>query len=111
MKTRFLFVIVLFIAVDIFAKSIQESRFEGAVNEEPWQIFHEAAKNGDVQKIDELLRNGTDVNIKNPDNETSLFIASQNGHLNVVEVLIKNGTGVNLKNNNGSSSMMVAAKE
>ncbi|XP_031624790.1 basement membrane proteoglycan-like isoform X2 [Contarinia nasturtii] len=78
-------------------------------NVEPLQIFYDAAKNGDVQKIEQLIRIGVDTNIRNQRGMSPLVIAASYGHTNVVELLIRNGADINLKNKNGKSAIFAAA--
>ena len=59
----------------------------------------EAAINGDLERIEFLITNGTDVNVVDPNQEnlTPLHYAAQYGHLNVVEFLVNHGARVDFK--------------
>jgi len=59
----------------------------------------EAAINGDLERIEFLISNGTDVNVMDPSQEnlTPLHFAAQYGHLNVVEFLVNHGARVDIK--------------
>lgn len=75
------------------------------------RLLLEAALNGDLQKAEEAIKNGADVNgrseerIKSlkfedsdyPEGSTPLHIASGEGHLEFVKFLIKNKANVNAK--------------
>ena len=51
----------------------------------------DAAKNGNLQQVQELITNGADVHAQN---DYSLVIASRNGHLPVVEYLLAHGVNI-----------------
>ena len=57
--------------------------------------IHEAAYKKDIIAIKKLLATGVDVNAKDDDGDTSLFIATDEGHKEVIELLIANGADVN----------------
>ena len=60
-------------------------------------LFVQAAFQGDLSQIKELV-NKVDVNCKNKiSQETALHKASENGHLEVVKYLVSNGANVNVK--------------
>jgi hypothetical protein len=59
-----------------------------------WQPFrsqpiHEAAGGGDLLKVEELVRNGTPVNLEGPLDHTPIYYAYLNHHLHVVRYLLK----------------------
>lgn len=64
-----------------------------------------------MPKIEELLKDGTDINIKDKNGVTPLFTAAMNGRLNVVEFLIKNEAAVNEKNNAQQAPIYTATFE
>ena len=51
--------------------------------------FLRAARAGDLEKVLELLRAGTDINTSNANGLNSLHLASKEGHSEVVRELIK----------------------
>jgi len=53
----------------------------------------QAAKNGDLEKVKELIANGADVNMDNGGG-SPLMVAAFNSHLEVVEYLLENGADV-----------------
>jgi ankyrin repeat protein/L-ascorbate metabolism protein UlaG (beta-lactamase superfamily) len=64
--------------------------------------IHEAAKTGDLQKVQELVKADPDmVNLKDNSGRTPLHWAARNDHLNVVKFLVKNGADVNAEDKRG----------
>jgi len=55
--------------------------------------FTDAVYKGDFEKVKEFVKNGVDVNSKDPQQlgSTALHLASQYGHLEIVEYLVDNG--------------------
>jgi hypothetical protein len=58
----------------------------------------DAAKNGDIGRVHELLDSGIDPNIKNYDGNTPLIEASFYGHIYIVESLLRYDANPNIKN-------------
>jgi ankyrin repeat protein len=65
--------------------------------------LHEAAKTGDLQKVQELLTHGAYVNAQDSQAETPLHYAAAQGHKSVVEALLTAGTNVNAIGNGGET--------
>ncbi len=70
-----------------------------------------AAKEGHVQKVKELLKRGFDVNAEDNDGVTALFMASQNGHIEVAKALLDKGADVDAQLNNGTTALILASQE
>lgn len=69
----------------------------------------DAAENGDVKKVEELIKQGANVNAKDVEDYTALINASSNGHKEIVELLIKYKADVNAIDNLGWSVLMHAS--
>jgi ankyrin repeat protein len=60
----------------------------------------ESIINGDLNKVDDLIKSGSvDVNKQSSDDETALIVASYQNRLNIVKDLINAGADVNIKSN------------
>ena len=57
--------------------------------------IHEAAFKKDIDAIKQILASGVDVNAKDNDGDTALFIATGEGHKEVIKLLIAKGADVN----------------
>ena len=90
----------VFIAL-IFILSCGPSRWD----EPP---LHEAAKNGDIEDVRELLEAGADVNGLNSEGATPLHWAAFKGHVDVAKLLIKRGAKVNAVTKKGSTPLRLA---
>ncbi|WP_300747704.1 ankyrin repeat domain-containing protein [uncultured Brachyspira sp.] len=67
--------------------------------------FIEAAKNGDIKKVKELLALGADINIQDDNSWTALIYAAWAGHTETVKELIKAGANLNIKDNEGKTAL------
>lgn len=56
-----------------------------------------AVKNGDLNKVEDFISQGTSLEVKDSNDNTLLHYASQNDHLEVVEYLIKKGASLKAK--------------
>ena len=73
------------------------------------EIF-DAARNGEVEKIRQLLDNDKNLlNSKDQSGKTPLHFASQYGHFDMVKILIERGAEVNVENNNGETPLHYAS--
>jgi ankyrin repeat protein len=70
-----------------------------------------AARDGDVAKVQILLKNEKDVNWKMQWGLTALIWAANQGHTQVVELLCVHGADVNLLSEEGMTALMYAARE
>ena len=66
------------------------------------------SKNGNLRRVNSLLRRGVNVNYQNYLGRTALMYASYEGRLDVVRELIKAGADVNLQTNDGMTALMYA---
>ena len=68
-----------------------------------------AARNGDVEKIRDLLMLASvDVNMKNHYGSTPLIVAASKGHVHVMEELIFYGADLNAQNQVLGTALMYA---
>ena len=72
--------------------------------------LHEAAEDGDVSEVKELLSKGTEVDAKSNLGYTPLHKAAHGGHLEVVKELLAKGAEVDAKNYFGNTPLWGAAK-
>lgn len=68
-----------------------------------------AAKDGNTQRVNELIKTGVNVNRRNGTNHTALMYASTQGHLKVVKALIEAGADVNSPNPFGGITALMYA--
>ena len=69
--------------------------------------FLNAALENDVAKIEAMLKDGIDVNARNPMGETALMFGSS--HVRVVKVLVAAGADVNARNKYQATALFYAA--
>ena len=68
----------------------------------------DAAMGNDIQKVNELIVKGADVNAKSQDGLTPLECAVWNSHIGLVKLLIAKGADVNEKLNNNETALSIA---
>lgn len=61
-----------------------------------------------IQKFEELLENGADINFQTPGGDTCLFWCD---NTTWVEFLIKKGANINIKNNDGNTPLIEYAQQ
>lgn len=67
------------------------------------------AKNGEFEKVKDLLSNGTDPNSQDPRGWSPVMWATAEGHLDIVKLLLEHGADPNIVNYLGRSAIMYAA--
>jgi hypothetical protein len=68
----------------------------------------DAARDGRVETMRELITTGADVNSKDPCGKTALMLASCRGHKEIVTVLITAGADANARDDNGNTALIYA---
>lgn len=72
-------------------------------------VLHEAAKTGDLERVQKLVVQGVDVNEDNANGETPLILASLEGQGEVTSYLLQRGARVDARSSSGMSPLHAAA--
>jgi ankyrin repeat protein len=72
-------------------------------------LFVEKAMQNKTTEIEQLIKDGAEVNSKDDDGNTGLHWAASYGFTEMAEILISNGDDVNLRNNDGNAPLHWAA--
>jgi ankyrin repeat protein len=67
-----------------------------------------AAKNNDLNTINQLIKTGSDLNAKDTAGESPLVYAIKANHASAAELLIKSGADINSRNLHGMTPLMAA---
>lgn len=59
-------------------------------------LLHQAAKKGNLDEVRRLIEDGANVNVKDENSDTPLYIAVGQGHKEIAELLISKGADVNV---------------
>lgn len=78
-------------------------------SEEAPLLFFEAAREGRNDVIDNLLKAGTEVDVKDNRGYTPLFLAIYNNNLETVKMLLQHGANACSADNNGDTPLMISA--
>ena len=89
MRKQILFFLLLMISFPIHAKSNLD--------------MIEASKQGNIEIVKALLKEGADVNIVDDTGRSSLIYAAENGHIEIVTFLLNNGADLNKKSLKGKN--------
>jgi putative CocE/NonD family hydrolase len=73
---------------------------------QPITQLHQAAAQGDLERVRSLISNGIDVNAKGSSGDTALHCAAQNDHKEIVQVLLANGADVNARQGEDGSTAL-----
>ena len=73
------------------------------------QAMNEAALNGDLEKVRQLLSQGSDPNGIDPEGRTALMFASFNGHTEIVRLLLEAGADVRTRDAMGRTALLYAS--
>ncbi|HEY3913897.1 MAG TPA: ankyrin repeat domain-containing protein, partial [Verrucomicrobiae bacterium] len=72
--------------------------------------IHDAAENGDLEKVKTLLRANPELVFSNNEaGATPLHMAAMGGHKDIVEFLLANKADINAKNNYGMTPLSISA--
>ena len=66
----------------------------------------EASEKGDLNKVQQLLDSGADLNVEDYANHTALYHAAEKGHFNIAKLLLEKGAKVN--HESGDSALLWA---
>jgi len=70
--------------------------------------IYSAAKQGDIQEINNLIASKANINKPTTDEITALMIAAMKGHLEIVKALLAAGADVNTRTKQGTTALAVA---
>jgi ankyrin repeat protein len=70
-----------------------------------WTDLHDAAFDGDVERVKKLLEKGENPNAKNKTGRTPLHVAAYMGHVEVVRLLLEHGADPNAKDKDGHTPL------
>lgn len=81
----------------------------GSVAGDAEQALREAALQGDINAVEDLIGKSTDVNSALADGRTALMLSSFNGNYEIIETLLNAGAAVDLKDISGRTALMYAS--
>ena len=67
-----------------------------------------AVKNGELDTVQQLIADGTDVNVSSLDGSSALLLATRANHIGIAQALIEAGANVNQKNLIRDSAYLLA---
>lgn len=68
-----------------------------------------AASDGDLKKVQDMLKDGVAVDVRDWDDLTALIPAASSGYLDICKLLVEKGIDVNAKDKDGISALMEAS--
>jgi ankyrin repeat protein len=72
--------------------------------------LHEAARNGDIACLKEMLEQEQDPDLVGPEGRTPLHYAARFGHVPAVDMLLSNGATVSIRDMRGQTTLHLAAE-
>ena len=73
------------------------------------QQVMQAALNGQLQRVEDAVESGLDVNATDEEMHTPIMLAAYNGHVKVVEYLLDHGATVDAKDGTDRTALMYAS--
>jgi ankyrin repeat protein len=73
------------------------------------QVFNDAALNGELQKVKELMGQGADPNGVDQEGRTALMFAAFNGHTEIARLLLDAGSEVGIRDAMGRTALLFAS--
>lgn len=73
------------------------------------QAFQEAALNGDLDMVENLIREGVNVNVTDAEGRTALMYASFNGHTEIAQKLIRADALAGMRDKAGRTALLYAS--
>lgn len=68
-----------------------------------------AARQGEADRVRELLQKGARLETRNADGNNALWFACVGEHLDMIDVLVKRGIDIDNQNDNGATCLMYAS--
>jgi hypothetical protein len=84
---------------------------EGEHTFKKWTALHQCVRITNTEMMKILLDRGANVEIKDADGETPLFVASSSGDPELVRLLLQAGANPNVKAKDGWSALMMATRD
>jgi len=81
------------------------------VQEKQKYPLHQAAADGGLEQIRQLLSKGADVNTEDTEQRVPLYYAAEAGKMEVVQLLVEAGADVNARGNNNRPPLYMAVRE
>ncbi len=76
----------------------------------PQEAFFRAIETGDSVQIEQMIKDGIDVNIKDARGNTALMEAAARGYEKLVKLFIEKGADVNAKNDYGETALLLVVR-
>ncbi len=80
-------------------------RHDGLSAKELQSLLFQSVEDGDIEDVKNLLAAGVEVNAKNEDGATALFLAAQQDNLEIAELLISKGADVEVTTERGDTPL------
>lgn len=102
------------IGVDM--KVLHGSRLDGEIpaakrKTQEYQILLSAVRTNDISKVEDVLKNGADINWRDSDRRTALFDAIESQHNDMVDLLIRRGIQLEASDKNGKTVLDIAVSD
>jgi ankyrin repeat protein len=94
---------VFFVTLFIFTITLHSSAFYNELIEE--------AKEGNLQKVKELIANGANINVRDESGFTPLLMAATRGHKDTTKFLIAKGANLNARSDLGFTLLMFVSEK
>jgi cytohesin len=101
--------IMLALLITAAAVVWRASSVEQAVaSDRAWTTLHQAARDGHIEQVETLIRQGANPDARDEQGKTALHYAAANGHNGTVHVLLTHGADTTLRDDIGRTAIEYA---
>ncbi len=101
---KFPALIYLLLLISLLAPTFSSAQTDNDI------LYWKAVQANNIQQADSLISIGADLNIRNKDGWTPLFVAACYGFNEMAELLIKNGADIHARSNDSKTPLFVAVE-
>ncbi|TRX71629.1 ankyrin repeat domain-containing protein [Carboxylicivirga sp. M1479] len=73
------------------------------------ELYFQSALDGNIGPVEEAIKQGVDIEVRDQNNYTALMLAAYNGHHHIIKLLLDKGAQIDAKENLNRTALMFAS--